>query len=280
MTQIIAHRGVRTVKDISLIAPENTQPAFNQAGALDVGVELDVQATKDGKLVVYHDDKTGKVFSLPNGDKLVINSTYDELEQAHLNVSGHEKAVRQLLSDDPDPLVPYKTPNVFKRVKIPLLSDVIQSLPKTQFFLEMKTSDKAVKRGLNNGLEEKVVQLIQDKNLYDRVTVISFSKASLKKIKKLDENIKTGLDIAPSKWVSKLTRFWAWYGKKRLNLDSIHPSYANTTDQFIKNAHQQGLKIMPWVHKETRAEESNIVPQLIKNGVDGIITNSPDLFIN
>ena len=73
MTIVIAHRGA------SAYAPENTLTAFSLAA--DMGAEmseLDVICTSDGKLVVFHDDTTGRWEST---DRVVRDITYADLQQ-------------------------------------------------------------------------------------------------------------------------------------------------------------------------------------------------------
>lgn len=70
-TELIAHRGFRSV------APENTVPAFIEAGKRNMyGAECDVYMTKDGKWVVQHDPN---IFRMMNGVKNIEKMTYDEL---------------------------------------------------------------------------------------------------------------------------------------------------------------------------------------------------------
>ena len=74
---IYAHRGN------SGFYPENTMYAFKKSIDLDIcGIELDVQKTKDGILVVHHDETLGRVF---DGKGSIKKITFDELRKADLN---------------------------------------------------------------------------------------------------------------------------------------------------------------------------------------------------
>ena len=274
MVQLIAHRGARTLADYSKIAPENTLPAFEAARDLGLGVELDVQATKDGVLVVYHDDELGDVFELQSKEKKkLIDTHWGELFKAQLNVKAVERETNRMLGKDNA----YVIPDHFKSLRIPKLNSVIKTLPKAPIYLELKTNNKDVKNKANNLLEERVANFIYEQNLYDRVTVISFSTESLKRIKKLDPNIKTGLDIKLTQWQKPFLGLLTRYAKLRLKVDSIHPAYQDVSKKFVKKAHKKGLEFTPWVHRQTRDEETEMIPELISMGVDGIITNAPDL---
>ena len=70
-----AHRGLH---DGGLIRPENSIPAFWEAIEQGYAIELDVQRTKDNKVVVFHDFDLNRICGV---DKKVCNLTYEELKQ-------------------------------------------------------------------------------------------------------------------------------------------------------------------------------------------------------
>lgn len=282
--EIIAHRGVRTLADPAHIVPENTVPAFQQAAQAGASIELDVITTTDGALVVHHDDESGRIFHKPNehnlnGDRFIRNMSLDKVQQLVFNPSGHEKTVQKMLGAQ----IPYQTPDKVLNSSIPKLDTVLDEVwkvnPTTHFYIETKTHNRDIRKHRNNNLEQHLADLIRTRDLYDRVTVISFSTASLRKIKKIDPKIKTGLDIKiPEFWI---TRPWAlkglvWFTKHVLKADSIHPQYAAITEPLVQLTHAAGLRITPWVDSETRLQETERFPALIEMGVDGIITNAVD----
>lgn len=73
-----AHRGLHK-KDKTV--PENSLAAFERASAYGYGMELDVQLSKDGQVVVFHDDTLNRVCGV---DSRVDEKTYDELRQMSL----------------------------------------------------------------------------------------------------------------------------------------------------------------------------------------------------
>ena len=76
-TKVWAHRGA------SGYAPENTLDAFRKAVEMGAdGIELDVQMTKDGELVVIHDETIDRV---SNGKGWVKDYTYEELKKFNFN---------------------------------------------------------------------------------------------------------------------------------------------------------------------------------------------------
>ena len=62
--------------------PENSIPAFEKSAEKEIGVELDVQPTKDGKIVVFHDLNLKRLCGV---DKALSELTFDELSELHLN---------------------------------------------------------------------------------------------------------------------------------------------------------------------------------------------------
>ncbi|MEE1313406.1 MAG: glycerophosphodiester phosphodiesterase family protein [Lachnospiraceae bacterium] len=77
----VAHRGLF---DNKREAPENSMAAFKKAVSYGYGIELDVQMTKDGKLVVFHDDTLERMCK---EKKKVVECTYLQLQQYTLGIS-------------------------------------------------------------------------------------------------------------------------------------------------------------------------------------------------
>lgn len=275
--QIVAHRGVRTHADPLRMPPENTLPAFMESAREGVAIELDVIATTDGRLVIHHDDETGRMFSLPDGEKTVRKMTFAQLQNARFNTAGHEASVRKMLGADAF----FTTPAPHRNVSIPELAPVLDQLPDTHVYVELKTYDREVRRNDNNQLEQRVARLIREKNLYHRVTVISFSPLSLRRIKQLDPRIPTGLDFEIPRWLRTnrllLSAFVHLYARHWARVDTLHPSYDSISPTLVHLAHQAGMPIVPWVSGQTRQQEQALFPGLIRMGVDGLITNAVDL---
>lgn len=76
--QYIAHRGLY---DNETDAPENSLPAFRLAVENGYGIELDLQTTTDGRLVVFHDANLERICGV---DKMLYDCSYDELMQLSL----------------------------------------------------------------------------------------------------------------------------------------------------------------------------------------------------
>ena len=136
MTKIFAHRGA------SGYAPENTLPAFAMAEQQGAdGIELDVQLTKDGEVVVIHDEKIDRT-GTDRG--YVRNYTLQELK----NLSFHNQMER------------------YRGVKIPTLREVLELVKpgKMQVNIELKTGIFWYPE-----IEEKTMKIVKDAGMEERV---------------------------------------------------------------------------------------------------------------
>lgn len=144
----IAHRGA------SAYEPENTLRSFKVAIDMKADmIEFDVRMSKDGHLVVIHDNTVDRT---TNGRGYVNELTLEELE--NLDAGRGEK--------------------------IPTLKEVVElGVGKTKFAIELK----------EGGTEKKTISLIKEYNLLDEVFIISKSRELLKKVKILEGDIRTCL---------------------------------------------------------------------------------------
>ena len=161
----LAHRGA------SAVAPENTLSAFRRAMELGAdGVELDVQLSADGALVVCHNywvDQTS------NGHGPIAAQKLAELKQ--LDFGG------------------WFGPQ-FIGEPIPTLDEVFDGLPPSALInVELKSESLR-----SNGLEAAVAGLIARRGAHHRVIVSSFNPVALWRMHRLDPRIKTGLLYAPN----------------------------------------------------------------------------------
>lgn len=203
-TQITAHRG------FSAAAPENTMYAFQEA--VDIGadyIELDVQLSADGEVVVIHDSKVDRT---TDGKGRVRDMTYSELMRltAAYKYSGHE---------------------IYFDAKIPLLSEVLEEVGDDILLnIEIKdTGDTAL-------TTEKTVELIKAYKLESTCYITSFSYSVLKKVKQIDPKIKTGL-IANT----AVTAF-----ARSGYIDAISINYLLASPSVVNTAHQNGKRVFVW----------------------------------
>jgi glycerophosphoryl diester phosphodiesterase len=204
-TQITAHRGA------SLEAPENTRYAFEAAmkGETDY-IELDVQLTKDGKLVVFHDNTLGRT---TNGSGLLTEHTYDELTELSAGCK-------------------FGSGTEFADAKIMTLEEVLELVGKSKMLnIEIKDIGDSVRA------TEKTVELIEKYNIVSSCYVSSFSYPLLKLVKELNPKIKTALiaNVATSTAFSRLD-----------DIDAVSLNYIFVNQSVVNAAHQSGKRVFVW----------------------------------
>ncbi len=286
---VIGHRGAAG------LAPENTLSAFKKALSLGVdAIELDVQLSADKILVVYHDfTLKPEITRTPNGEWIDMwtGLPIKNLSLANLKTYdvGRLKPQTAYARRYPD-----QTPVDGER--IPALREVIELLKshpqvKTQLWIEIKTSPEMPKvSGQPEAVADAVVDVLRKTTFTHRVRILSFDWRSLQRIQKIApviptvylshignrlNNIKPG-QAGPSPWTAGIDvddydgsipaaikaaggPFWAAH-------------YKYVTPANLAEAHKLGLKVFVWTPDRKRD-----LRRLFKMGVDGIITNRPDI---
>ena len=161
MAKVWAHRGA------SAYAPENTMEAFRLAAEMRAdGIELDVHLTKDGYIVVTHDENVKRVTG--GVDRFIADMTLEEVKQ--LDVCNGMDA--------------------YRGARIPELAEVLEFLTTNEMTLniEIKTTDN-----LYPGIEGLTVQMVRAYGLQDRVIYSSFNHYSLVLARVADPGCRVGL---------------------------------------------------------------------------------------
>jgi glycerophosphoryl diester phosphodiesterase len=198
---LLGHRGSPNV------ARENTLPSFQAAidAGLD-GVELDVQRTLDGVLVVHHD------FHLPDG-RLIAALNTSEVETTSLPMNGHTPRLEEVLEWA-------KSQNIFVNVEIK--SHGLQS----------------------DGRELETVKCIKETGMRNNVIVSSFNPASIARVRFADAGLETGLlfeNRTEPKWL--LENGWT---AAALGVKALHPYHADVTPALMTRAKERGWKVNTW----------------------------------
>lgn len=160
--KIWAHRGC------SQIYPENTITAFSKAIEINelTGVELDIQMTKDGEIVVIHDERVDRT---TDGIGYVKDFTYLQLRKLAIETGRGQKE------------------------RIPSIVDVLdlmQEKMETGLLLNIELKNSEVPY---QGMEERILNLVVERNLQERVVYSSFYTHSLKKIRDLESKASVGI---------------------------------------------------------------------------------------
>ena len=231
--KIWAHRGA------SGYAPENTLEAFALAEKLGAdGVELDVQYTKDRQIVVIHDERIDRV---SDGQGYVAAYTLAQLRGFHFN----------------------RTHPEYTHAKIPTLREVLELLKPTGLTVNIELKSGVI---FYPGLEEDVLRLVRGLGMMDRVIYSSFNHVSIRKIRELDPDAKTGFLYCDG--TMDMPEYAVKYG-----VDALHPAgYYLKYPGFVKDCKEKGVRLHVWTINDRAQME-----QMRQLGVDAVITNYPDV---
>lgn len=233
MVKNFAHRG------FSGKYPENTMLAFEKAVEAGAdGIELDVQLTKDGEVVIIHDESIDRT---TDGSGEVVSYTYEELSKF-------------------DASYIYRGKVGFN--KIPTLREYFEFIKDKKIITNIE-----LKTGVNEyfGIEEKVLDLIKEFGLEEKTMISSFNHYSILKVKEIMPKLECGL--LTSSWIVNAGKY-----TKDLNVECYHPIFNNMTEEIVKGIKSYGVKMNVW----TVNEESDI-RMMVEREVDSIIGNFPDL---
>jgi glycerophosphoryl diester phosphodiesterase len=198
----IAHRGA------SGTFPENTLSAFRAAIAAGAAMcELDVQLTRDGAVVVIHDDTVDRT---TDGTGQVAELTLEEIKR--LDASAKFKG------------------GTIRGERIPTLDEVFEvTAGKCGLNIELKAG----------GLEHQVAQIMNARNAFRDSIVSSFDWEWLKKTQQIDQRIRIGL-LTDDKPVDLMMNAVA------MRAYAINPHCDIVTADLCTAAHQRGFKVFTW----------------------------------
>ena len=253
----IGHRGA------SGYAPEHTFASYDLA--LQMGadyIEQDLQMTKDGVLVVMHDETLDRTAEAPPGvpkrfcSGLVIKRTLEQIKMCDVG-SWFNEAYPQYASPE------------YVGLKIPTLEEVFQRYgTSVNYYIETKNPEAAP------GMEEELLRLMEQYGLMEpaaqnwQVLIQSFSAASLQKIHALEPSLPL-IQLYSGTETSQTIQ--AQLDLVRTYAVGIGPSKTDVDAALVEAAHARCLDIHPYTVNETA--EMQI---LIDLGVDGMFTNFPD----
>lgn len=293
--EIYGHRG------FAGLFPENTLIGYKEA--LKIGVnslDIDVALTKDNIVVASHDPFLNKNltrftgFTELNGDEInnkwlrdnntkIINLNFVELQQYDVG------------SINPASFYSQKFPlqKKFHNITIPSLENIIDLIAQygqnhIKIQIEIKTNPKRDNQEFIQRFVDAIILTLNKKNFILRSELQSFDWRTLLYAQKIAPNIKTAYiteqsllfnTFADVAWTAgnKLEKYDNSIAKMISDLGgSIWcPNYRDLTKSLVTAAHSYNLKVVPWT-----ADTEQEFEDLIQFGVDGIITNRPDLLRN
>ncbi|MFS0594718.1 glycerophosphodiester phosphodiesterase [Cytobacillus horneckiae] len=234
---IFAHRG------LSGRYPENTMAAFEaalQTGAH--GIELDVQLSKDGQLVIIHDEEVNRT---TDGTGYIRDFKYEDIKQldagSWFNKSSYGIAIPTL-----DEVFEWATKqNNHLMINVELKNDVIRY----------------------EGMEEKVLALINRYGISDRIILSSFNPESLRKIRMLDSDIQIGYLILGMQKNAVTVA-------ENIGANAIHCEAVFALSEYGQKAIERGLPLRVYTINTLSEGE-----KLLAAGTEVIMTDYPDLFM-
>jgi glycerophosphoryl diester phosphodiesterase len=303
----IAHRGGAALR------PENSLTAFADAIARGAdGAELDVQLTRDGHVVVFHDfrlkpdicrDETGAWLAAPT--KKIVDLALTEIETIDVGCARPESEYARTH--------PLQEPRDGE--KIPLLAEVIElarHAPKTfTLFVELKSS--FADPGLSAPpelLAEKTLSVLRDADYVQNTIFVGFDWRGLVRIKALEPSAQCWFTTLAQSWFRdgeppaedeppaspalQMLRHWANTGTspwaagfdavkfdgsilkaiKAAGGDGWFPYWRDATPATIAEAHRLGLKVGAWT-----VDDPSEMQTLTAAGIDAICTDRTDLIM-
>lgn len=232
MTINYAHRGA------SAYYPENTMLSFEKAIEMGcTGIETDVQLTKDGILVLIHDEMVNRT---TNGEGNVQDYTYYELNKLDAGSWMGEE---------------------FKGIKIPTVEELIYLVKDKNIILNFEIKNEIV---IYEDIEQKLIDLIYKHKINDKVILSSFNHYSLVKCNKISKLINTGI-----LYMEGLYKPYDY--AKTVGANAIHPYFNTVNEEVISGAKKNRTQINVFT-----VDDEEYMKAYLSMKVDGIITNYPD----
>ena len=240
--RIWAHRGC------SQNYPGNTLLSFEKAAQIKglVGIELDIQLTKDGHMVVIHDEKVDRT---TDGRGEVRNYTLSELKKLKINAG--EGRFEQ----------------------IPTIDEVFDLLGKSlksglKLNIELKNSIFPYV-----GMEKQIIDLVYKRGLQDSIVYSSFSALSIERIRQIDSSAETGiLDSKASDCLYKL--------KGGCGADALHPFWRGID---LPREKLEGYTVRAWLSGHLYPEKPTGTVLDLKAlediGITDVFLNEPERYL-
>lgn len=202
-----AHRGA------SAYAPENTMVAFKKALEMGAdGIELDLQETKDKKIVIFHDEIIDKK---SNGKGRIKDYTFEELYNLDFG---------SWFS------------NEYKGEHIVLFEDFAKEFLKKDLVFAIELKDI--------GYEQEVLNIIKEYSNINNIYITSFKYEVLNNIRKIDKNIKISWLIKEKINKENINKLL------KINANQICPKATKVTSKDIALANASGIGVRLWGVKD------------------------------
>lgn len=246
---VIAHQGGDGVW------PGETMFAFQNAVELGVDVlEMDIHITKDGVLILMHDETVDRT---TDGTGEIESMTLAELKELD---AGYDWSL------DDGVTFPYRG----KGLQVAALEEVFAAFPDIRMTIEIKKT--------NASMAKPFCDLIHEYNMQDKVLVASFHDERLKEFRAECPEVATSSAKNETTVFVLMTKGFigGFYSPKFYSLQVPEESGGITvmTESFVRAAHARNLAVEPWT-----INDAETMRKFIEWGVDGIITDRPDIMM-
>lgn len=236
--KIIAHRG------FSGVYPENTMLAFRKAIEIGAdGIELDVHLSKDGQVMIIHDEALKRTTGL---DGVISDYTRAELEKISAGKTKNDE---------------------FGFTPIPSLEEYLAFMAEHRdkiTNIELKTAPVYYPE-----IEEKTLELVRKFDLEKNIIYSSFNWLSIERMQRLGTISETGLLFSGMKLYNQAHII------KSLGINYFHPDFNDLTDEIVKSYLDNKVGLNVWTVNEI--EDMKVC---LSWNIDGLITNFPDRAIS
>jgi glycerophosphoryl diester phosphodiesterase len=248
-TWVIAHRGGRGLR------PENTLAAFEHAAALGVDVlEMDVRATADGEIVVLHDATVDRT---TDGRGPVAALTLAELQRLD---AGYR------WSADGGRTFPFRG----KGIRVPALAEVFARFPEKRMNIEIKPAGPLVAEALCGHIRQTGRSAL--------LLVASFQEDALEAFRGACPEVATSMGRGEGRrfYAAHLVRITAVISPRAAALQAPYRFGEREviSPELLAAAHGRNVRLHVWT-----VNDEALMRQLIALGIDGIITDRPDLLL-
>jgi glycerophosphoryl diester phosphodiesterase len=292
---VVGHRGAAG------LLPENTLAGFHKAIELGVDtIELDIHLTSDNEAVVYHDSRLNPAITRDADGKwikerhLIKELTLSEVQSYDVGKLNRWTGYARKYPDQES----------VEGQHIPTLQEVVQLIKrtseKTRLFIELKFSPlKPEQTKSREEISNVVAKIVKSEEIAERVAVISFDWKVLMYFQKIMPQVPTGYVTTAKRGRDTIQKDESgaspWMGGLDIDtFDSIPeavkhaggaywlPNYyhavgnsENIHSEIIEKTHANGLEVFVWT-----PDSKSDMEKLLKRGVDGIITNRPDILLS
>lgn len=263
------HRGCRG------LMPENTIPAMLYA--LDLGVntlEMDISFSKDKTALLSHEPFFNhEISTKPDGSYI----TEKEERSYNMYRMDYDSIIKYDVGLKSHPRFPGQKKMAVVKPRLADLIDSVAAYMKTHkrgpVYYNIETKTLPISDNIYHPAPAEFVELlmkvINEKGIARQVTIQSFDPRTLQYLHQHYPSIRTALLVE----ANNLNSFRKQLNDLGFNPTIYSPEFSLVTETLVKNCHDLGIKLIPWTVNDKKK-----IDELKAMGVDGVITDFPDLF--